>query len=344
MRTAEQSREKAIFERKNKMSTKKINTDGLELDEEDREYEEKLAREEQEKRRRAEEQAEAEKAEREKQKREADKERERQIAEEKLELLKLKSGLADEESSELTKNDETFEKPQGWAAVANFWYHYKFIVTFSVIALLIVGFLVYTEATRKRDDLCIMVVTDNDLSQRSEELEKFFEKYVDDLDGNGYVHVGIINIPTGRNIDPVTENTYTQKFLAQVQTGEAMIVITDSHTREDYMEMMDDTLPEKFPDNKYIDEKGFSFNSQVMAQELKYELMPNDVHMSIRLPQATMSLKTEEAAAKYDESFEVFAKIVEDITKRCEETSDKGLTTEPIQYDDESSSSDAQEK
>ena len=322
------------------MSKKKINIDKLELDEEDREYEERLAKEEQNKRRQLEEQAAAEEAEREKREREAEKERERQIAEEKLELLKLKSGLTDEENSELTKNDDAYEKPHGWAAVVNFWYHYKFIVTFSFIALVIVGFLVITEATRKRDDICVMIVTDNDLSQRTEEIETFFEKYVDDLDGNGYVHVGIINIPIGQNIDPVTENTYMQKFLAQVQTGEAMIVITDSHTRDDYMEMMDNTLKEKFPDNKYIDEKGFSLNSEVMAQEFKYELMPNDVHMSIRFPQATMSLDSEEAKKKYDEYFEVFSKIVNDITARCEETHDKGLTTEPIQYDADSSTAD----
>lgn len=317
------------------MAKKKINIDNMQIDEEDVEYEKKLAEEAQEERRKLEEQAAAEEAMREKQEREADKERQRQIDEEKRELLKLKSGLTDEEDSALTKKDAAYEKPHGWAAVSNFWYHYKFVVTFSAIAALIVGFLVYTEVTRERDDLCVIVCTDNDLSQRSEEIEEFFEKYVDDLDGNGYVSVGVISIPLSKNLDPNMQNTYSQKFLAQVQTGTGMIVITDSHTKADFMELMKSDLAEDFPGNEYIDEKGFSLNSKVMAEEFKYELMPNDVYMSIREPAPTMSLREDDAQAKYDESFEVFKRIVEDITARCEETGDTGLETEPIKYDED---------
>ena len=319
------------------MSKKNINIDKMGLDEEDYEYEKKLAEEEQRKQKLIEEKAAEEEAALEKKEREAEKERQRQIDEVKRELLKLKNGLADEEESELTKKDDEYEKPHGWAAVSNFWYHYKTVVSISMVVAAIVGFLVYTEATRKRDDLCVIVVTDNDLTQRTEELESFFEKYVDDLDGNGYVHVGIISIPISQNMDEVTRNTYTQKFLAQVQTGEGMIVITDSHTRQDFMDLMKNDLSDDFPGNKYIDEQGFSFDSKVMAEELKYELMPNDVYMSIRVPQETMTLNKDKAQANYDESFEVFKRIVDDITARCEETNDPGLTTEPIKYDTDSS-------
>lgn len=319
------------------MSKKNINIDEMGVDEEDYEYEKKLAEEERLKRQQAQERAAAQKAEKEKREREAEKERNRQIEEERRELLKMKSGLTSEEDSELTKKDAAYEKPRGKAAVANFWYHYKFIIIFSFITLLVVGFLIYSEASRKRDDISVMIITDNDLTQRTAEVEEFFEKYTDDIDGNGYVHVGIISIPLSKNLDAVTRNTYTQKFLAEIQTGEGMIVITDSHTEDQFMSVMKNDLDKDFPDNKYIDEQGFSFNSKVMAEELKYELMPNDVYMSIRIPQDTMGLSKEEAQKYYDESFEVYKRIVEDITARCEETNDPGLTTEPVKYDTESS-------
>ena len=319
------------------MAKKNININKMNIDSEDYEYEKKLAEEEKLKQKQAEEKAAAEKAKREKREREAEKERNRQIEEERRELLKMKSGLTSEEGSELTKKDEAYEKPHGMAAVANFWYHYKFIIIFSSITLLVVGYLFYSEATRKRDDISVMVITDNDLTQRTAEVEEFFEKYTDDIDGNGYVHVGIISIPLSNNLDAVTKNTYTQKFLAEIQTGEGMIVITDSHTEDDFMSVMKKDLDKDFPDNKYIDEDGFSFNSKVMAEELKYELMPNDVHMSIRIPQDTMGLSKEEAQKYYDESFKVYKRIVDDITARCEETNDPGLDTEPVKYDTESS-------
>lgn len=318
------------------MAKKDINIENMGVDSEDFEYEKKLAEEEQLKRQQAEEKKAAEAAAREKRKREAEKERNRQIEEERRELLKMKSGLTSEEDSELTKKDAAFEKPHGAAAVANFWYHYKFIIVFSFITLLIVGFLIYTEATRKRDDISVMVITDNDLTQRTAEIEEFFEKYCDDLDGNGYVHVGVIAIPISKNLDAVTKNTYSQKFLAEIQTGEGMIVITDSHTEDQFMEVMKTDLDKDFPGNKYIDEQGFSFNSKVMSEELKYELMPNDVHMSIRIPQDTMGFSKEEAQKYYDESFEVYKRIVDDITARCEETNDPGLDTEPVKYDTDS--------
>lgn len=316
------------------MAKKKIDIDKMELDKEDREYEEKLAEEEREKHRRLEEEKAAKEQERQRAEKNAEKERERQLADEKRELLKLRSGLADEEQSELTKKDAAYAKPTGKAAVANFWYHYKLVTIFSVMAVLIVSFLIYTEATRVRDDLCVMIVTDNDLTERTQELEEFFEQYVDDLDGNGYVHVGIITIPISQSLDLVSRSAYSQKFVAQVQTGEGMIVVTDSHTNEEYMELMNKELAADFPDNEYVNEQGFSFNSKIMAEELGYELMPNDVYMSIRTPVETMGMSAEEAEANYDESFVVFSRIVEDITARCRETNDPGLTTEPIEYDE----------
>ena len=323
------------------MAKKNINIKQMNLDSDDFEYEKKLAEEEKLRQKQAEEKAAAEKAEREKRERETEKERSRQIDEERRELLKLRSGITAEEDSELTKKEDSYEKPHGWAAVANFWYHYKFVLIFSFITLLIVGFLFYTEATKKRDDICVMIVTDNDLTQRTAEVEAFFEKYTDDLDGNGYVHVGIIQIPISKNLDAVSRSTYSQKFLAEVQTGEGMIVITDSHTDDEFMTVMKKDLDKDFPGNKYIDERGFSFNSKVMAEELEYELMPNDVHMSIRIPQQTMTLSAEESQYYYDQSFEIYKRIVDDITARCEETNDPGLDTEPVKYDTESSEGSA---
>ena len=323
------------------MAKKNINIKQMNLDSDDFEYEKKLAEEEKLRQKQAEEKAAAEEAEREKREREAEKERSRQIEEERRELLKLRSGITAEEDSELTKKEASYEKPRGWAAVANFWYHYKFVLIFSFITLLIVGFLFYTEATKKRDDICVMIVTDNDLTQRTAEVEAFFEKYTDDLDGNGYVHVGIIQIPISKNLDTVSRSTYSQKFLAEVQTGEGMIVITDSHTDDEFMTVMKKDLDKDFPGNKYIDERGFSFNSKVMAEELEYELMPNDVHMSIRIPQQTMTLSAEESQYYYDQSFEIYKRIVDDITACCEETNDPGLDTEPVKYDTESSEGSA---
>ncbi|MBR1862605.1 MAG: hypothetical protein IJ806_00775 [Ruminococcus sp.] len=308
---------------------KKKDPEDLGLDEEDLSYEMQFIEENRKERQR---QQEAEEQ-RKKREREAEHEREKQIARERLELLQLKNGVISEEEATVSERKEPEAvKLTGMKWLENFWYHYKWVVLISVFVVAVVGYITYTEIKRERADLTIMMIANNDLSQRSQELEEFFEKYTDDLDGNGYVHVDVISIPMNPNDDALMQNANSSKFFAQVQAGDAMIVITDSNTEETYMSVMDPTLSEIFPGNKYIDERGFSFDSEVMAQELKYENMPNDVHMSIRYPTATMDFNEKEAKENYDKSFQVYKRIVEDITSRCEETDDPGLETEPIHY------------
>ncbi len=323
------------------MSDKKISIDeGRDaIPDDDYEYEKQLAEQEraiEEQRRQRQEELLAEQKRKERQ---AQKEREQQIAREKLELLQLKNGVIGEEEASIKEEHHEKTKLTGAAWVSNFWYHNKFIIIAAVFLIAVVIFLVYSEVTRERPDLTIMMIADNDLAQRTEELEEFFEKYTDDVDGNGYVHVTVIAIPISPRIDSITLNANTSKFYSQVQAGDAMIVITDSNTSEEYMALMDPTLEERFPGNKYVDEQGFSFNSKIMAEELKYEYMPNDVYMSIRFPVKTMEYSKKEARELYDKSYVVYERIVNDITARCEQTDDPGLETEPLKIKTETDSS-----
>ncbi|MBR1739466.1 MAG: hypothetical protein IJ737_04150 [Ruminococcus sp.] len=313
------------------MSENKDKQEELLLDE-DLEYEKELAEKER-KRREEEERLRAEKkAKREKQKRDAEKQRDKQIAKEKLELLQLKNGVLDEKDATIKEEHTEAVKLTGKAWLANFWYHYKFMIIVVFLSLCVLAFLIYTTVTRKKADLTVILLCDNGLAQRTDEVEKFFEKYTDDVDGNGYVHVAVINIPISDHIDAITASGNSQSFYANVQTGDGMIVLTDSNVPDNYMELMDPTLGGYFKDNEYIDEQGFSFDSKIMAEELGFEYMPNDVHMSIRYPTQTMSLSKKEAQKLYDESFVVFERIVNDVTERCRETNDPGLETEPADY------------
>ena len=311
------------------------------IPDDDYEYEKKLAEEER-SRRLAEEEKLREQAENEKKlERQREKEREKRIAQERLELLQLKNGVIDESQSTIKEEHEEKTKLKGMAWISNFWYHYKYMIIFVSFIAAVVIFITYSEIKRERPDLTILMIADNGLAQRDKELEEFFEKYTDDTDDNGYVHVSVISVPLSPNSDYQTANANSSKFFAQLQAGDAMIVITDSNTDEEYKNLMDPTLSEDFPGNKYIDELGFSFNSRVMADELKYEYMPNDVHMSIRYPTKTMDLSLEESQENYDKSFVVFKRIVDDITQRCEESNDPGLETEPIKYDTDEKSEES---
>lgn len=322
-----------IMSQKNRMNIDNPNL----VDEDDYEYEKKLAEQEQERRRKLEEKELAREQQRAQEERQAQKERDKKIAQDKLELLQLKNGVIGEDEATIKEEHTEAVKLTGTAWLSNFWYHNKFMILFITFIVAVVAFITYSEITRERADLTIMMIADNGLAQRQDELEEFFEKYTDDIDGNGYVHVAVLCIPISDRLDYQTLDANTSKFVTQIQAGDAMIVITDSNTDEEYKALMDATLQEDFPGNKYVDELGFSFNSKVMAEELKYEYMPNDVHMSIRFPAASMNIKLEESQENFDTSYVVFKRIVEDITKRCEETNDPGLETEPVKYETDES-------
>ena len=83
---------------------------------------------------------------------------------------------------------------------------------------------------------------------------------------------------------------------------------------------------------------------KIMAKELNFENMPNDIHLSMRAPVKTLGDSKETMQENYDKAFKVFKRIVDDMTEKAVEAGDKGLTTEPVHYDDSSlESSDSTE-
>ena len=132
------------------------------------------------------------------------------------------------------------------------------------------------------------------------------------------------------------QNVNSTKFLAQLQGGESILVITDSNTDEEFKSIMTPELPKEFPNNKYVDDMGMSWNMEIMAKELNFENMPNDIHLSMRTPVKTLGDSKETMQENYDKAFKVFKRIVDDMTEKAEEAGDKGLTTEPVHYDDSS--------
>lgn len=320
--------------------SKKSNFDSEEkklINEDDYEYEKMLADKER-KRREALENAEKQRL---KQERDEEKAREKRINDERVELMKLKNGVIDN-SDTIKEEHEVIREVHGVEKVANIWYRNKMMIIFIVFLLIVAVYIAYTQLTKKKPDLTVMMIANNGLETRYDELQSFFEKYTDDIDGNGYVYVQVLIMPLNPNSNDIQMyTTYTSKFLAQLQTSESIIVITDSNTEDRFKEIMKTDLSKDFPGNKYIDELGFSLNMQIAADELKYENMPNDVHISLRQPIKTVGDSLEEMEENYKKSFKVFERIVNDLTKKAEETNDPGLKTEPIKYDESSSETES---
>jgi len=325
------------------------------LDSEDYEYEKAIYDKEQQQQAELEAKRRAATEERKRREKEAQKEHERQLAKERLELMKHKSGSTEPVQAEEAESDEdeneadeqteeqteTVAKKKSIVKKAdNFFYHNKWWIGLSAIVVFIAGFILYNELTKKKPDLTVYMIADNDLQLRQPLLEEMFEQYVDDVDGNGYVHVEVQIIPLDKSKSNQTQLDNNTMFLTEIHSTENMLVITDSNTDDYYMEIMDHDLKSKFPDNKYVDERGFSLNMQLVADQLEFEDMPNDVHISIRQAVATVDDSLETAQKNYDRNFGYLKKMIEDLTEKAKETNDPGLKTLPKDKNESSSQAD----
>ena len=319
------------------MAEKNENENAKELlDESDYEYEKQIYDEQKQRQAEIERKRRAIIEERKRREKEAKIEHDKQIAKERIELMKLKNGVSSAQSTvvEIENDDEQTDddnesvqsKSSFKKKADNFFYQNKWWLGIASIVLIVGIFLLYGQLTKKDPDLTVIVIANNDLEFKQDQLGKLFEEYVDDVDGNGYVHVSVIPIPLGKKDEKGVEQTqYRSQFLTLLHSTEDMIVVTDSDTDPYYMEIMDHDLKSKFPGNKYIDENGFSLNMKLVADKLEYENMPNDIHVSIRQDVPTVEDSLETAKKNYDKSFKCLEKMVNDLTKQAEQTNDPGL-------------------
>lgn len=315
------------MDKKDKLYTDADN--GTLIPDEDEEYERTLAEEERIRQQAVERAQQKYEEERERLRKQQQKARDASIAKDKLDLMKMKAGIAEED--EQIKEEHTPErKLTPKEKLVNFWYHDKIWICLGAFAVIVTAFLVYDTVTRVQPDMQIMLIADDGLDYYSAQLEDIFESVCEDKNGDGEVYVQVMNMPLDSAQYDQIHVANNSKFLANLQQGQIIMVITDSNTDEDIQQIFADDLPEKLPDNPYVDEKGLSLNFAFLARDIGFEKMPNDLYLRLRRPINTMDGTIEEMQDNYDEALEYFIKVADMLSERAELEDDKGLTTEPI--------------
>ncbi len=315
------------------------------IPDEDYEYERELA----DKERKEREQAQASEEERtqmlKKQEREREKQRERELAKERVELMKIKSGVI-EHSDAISETPDETRKPEGFEKVTNFFYHYKIPIIFFVCMAIAAAYIIYDAVSRKKPDLTVLLIANNGLEFRTTEIEDFFEDYLDDRNDDGEVYCQVIACPLNSNSSDMSQTSNQAKFMAQLQTGDNLFVIADSNTDEDFVGIFYHDFPteEGFEGNEYITENGFSLNMKTFANLMNYESMPNDVYLAMRAPIKTIKDSEEKMQENFDRDKKLFKAIVDDLTKKAKDSGDTGLETPPIKLKGSENSSSEEKK
>lgn len=258
----------------------------------------KLAREQDLKRRQ--EQAEAENAER--------KSYERKLQEQKVELLRLKQGVIDH-SDEIKEIKEKKKKLSFGEWLENVWYRSKWLILFCVFLCVAFGYIVYHSVTTVQPDYTVLVVTDNySLYYRTEELKSFMQTYCDDINGDGEVNVLIYNILSDMS-DPTMSTSYQAQIMAQLQTGDNMLIISDGTTDFEVHDFTQEISSDVLTD------KGIKLNCELTRDKLKWQEMPDELYLGIREPHKLLSTSLETMQHNFDDALPVFMRILEDVSQ-----------------------------
>ncbi|MCD7770850.1 MAG: hypothetical protein LUH23_02000 [Oscillospiraceae bacterium] len=242
--------------------------------------------------------------------REARAQHEKELQEKKIELTKLKMGVIDE-SDTIKEVHEEAPKLSFGKKVENIWYRSKWIILFVVFCVVAGGYIIYSQVTSEKADMTVLVVMDNNsLYARTEQVEEFLEQYCDDLDGNGYVHVLVYNIVLS-DLEDVTSSTSAQaQIMTQLMTGDNIMIISDGTTE---FEVHDFTQDEGYDDD-CMTEYGIVLNCALTREELKWEAMPDELYIGMRQPQELSGTKLEKMQENFDELLPMFERLYEAIS------------------------------
>lgn len=242
------------------------------------------------------------------------------LAEEKVELLKLKQGVISESDKLDLKPDEK-KHYTPWQKFKNFIYHNKWWLGISTFFVMIAAFLVYDTLTTTKPDIKFMLLcNDTELYYRIEDIGKYFDQFTDDYNDDDKNCADILYIPISENEDTNSMGLYESsltKLSAEFQMGETMLVIADKNSAE--LIMPEETLvnlEELYPDNPNVKEYGFYLKNTDFAELIGYTdgNIPDDIYIGIR--KVTQTLTSEkEMQEHYDQAIETLDKIIKELSK-----------------------------
>ncbi len=234
---------------------------------------------------------------------------EKKLAQEKVELMKAKAGFSDGIVFEKEAEKEyTFAEKVG-----NFFYHNKVYIAIILAIAVLAAFLAYDILTKETADVTVLVIAnDEELGYRTDDISEIFAKYTPDFDGDGKSQVFVHYLPAvpntdDGNLDTAYEQANQTKLLGEFQMGDAVVVISDSVSTEAMgIEDLFSNMSEIYPDDENALTYGYKLNATSLDEETYYENMPDDLYITFRTPQKTMSGSIEDFERNYANALEMF--------------------------------------
>ena len=200
-------------------------------------------------------------------------EEQRRSREEFLKLKKMQQG-------ELIEEKKPSYEPQTMAQKAdNFWYHNKWYVIGLAAIVIAISFMLVQCLNKEKYDLEIVYFSYTaTVDSQTEKIAEYFEKYTEDIDGDGKVNVLVVNCSLNPDLgDRHYRDSVLQKIQARIMSGEkSLLYITDSESVK-YFDLMETTVP-LFSGDPYV--LGAKFYEEVKLDSVPK--LPDGLQVSLR--------------------------------------------------------------
>ncbi|MCD7729871.1 MAG: hypothetical protein LUI05_00015 [Oscillospiraceae bacterium] len=240
----------------------------------------------------------------------------KKLANDKIELIKLKQGVISEEDiPKETKEERTYSICE---KIGNFFYHNKAYIIFVSAMAIIAGFLLYDLITNKKPDVAIMIIaSDDSFDFYTTDIEKLLEPYCEDFNDDGVIYVRVSYLPASADTtDYYYTQTYQTKLIAEFQDETSIIVIADESSCE-ILNIEDGILAdmrEVYPDDENAAELGYMLSGTNFAEDIKYSAMADNLFIGFRVPTSGLGVNEDEFQTNYENALKLWDNYLNGVT------------------------------
>ena len=230
----------------------------------------------------------------------------KELAEEKVDLIRLKQGVI-ADSDKVFREAEAEKKYSVWQKIGNWFYHSKWWLGIATFCVLVGAFLIYDYVTRENPDLCVMLLTDNpELYTETDSLHAWLGTMCPNYNGDGEVLVQSVYIPVSKTtmeMGGTYSQSYNTQLLVQFQSNTCMLVLADpdaeAYLQPDDMFVELDTM---YPDCAFVQGRRMLLDNTDFAEQagLSAPLHPGS-YLALRVPSASMNSE-EETQEAYEQA------------------------------------------
>lgn len=210
---------------------------------------------------------------------------------------------------DVKKDKKTF-----WQWLENLWYHYKWVLILSVIAILVAIYCIYAAVTAPKYDYTVAYIGHSSITLGQEDsLAETFKQYGEDLNNDGEVTVRVLAYDL---------NAYqydSQKYMADVvniqddiNNARSILYVIDPEAFDIYQNQFscfgyfDGTHA---ADNVPIADVGWPWYATAFYQRLYFAGFPDNMYLVMRVVDGTAAEGNAKAQERFGEAKAMFDKI-----------------------------------